>query len=58
MQDNKMQQAKEQFILQRINDCGSSCHPELDFAYEQFAASAAELQASLSEQQELMFRKC
>ena len=51
MPSKEMQVAVEQFILQRINACGSHESQGLQTASEQFSLCAEKLNQSLSDQQ-------
>lgn len=58
MPSKEMQVAVEQFILQRINACGSHESQGLQTASEQFRLCAEKLNQSLSDQQKSLYREC
>ncbi len=58
MQDAKMHEAMEQFILQRLNDHGSNESPVLTDAYAQFEETAHALLATLNDSQRKRYQGC
>ena len=55
MQDEKLQKAIDEFILQRINDCGCRETVALQEAWEQFKVSCDKLKGALSPEHSRLF---
>lgn len=53
-----MQKEMEQFILQRINDCGKRESEGLQDAYNRFKACTEKLKNSLNPEQEKLYLEC
>lgn len=58
MQDKAMQDAMNEFILQRINFCGSHETDALQDAYAEFRCRAEKLKGSLSTEQKALLTEC
>ena len=58
MQDKTMQKAMDEFILQRINSCGSHETDALQDAYAEFKCCVEKLKGSLSTEQKTLLTKC
>ena len=57
MQEKTMRAAVENFILQRINACGSEESQELQVAREELEICAEKLNQALSSQQKTLYRQ-
>lgn len=53
--DDKLKAAVEQFILQRVNDCGDKGSESLQGAYQDFMSCAEELKSTLTPEQSKLF---
>ena len=53
--DDKLKSAIEQFILQRVNDCGAKGSESLQGAYQHFMSCAKELKSTLTPEQKKLF---
>ena len=58
MPNKEMRAAVEEFILQRINICGTHESPGLQTAREQFKLCIEKLNQTLSDQQNSLYREC
>ena len=58
MQDKAMQDAMNEFIIQRVNFCGSHETDALQDAYAEFKCCVEKLKGSLSTEQKALLTKC
>lgn len=53
--DDRFKAVLEQFILQRINDCGAKGSESLQGAYQKYMSCAEELKSTLKPEQKKLF---
>ena len=58
MQNEQLTKAVEQFILQRINDCGSCENQAVQEAYKKFISCAQKLNEHLTPSQHALYIDC
>lgn len=58
MNNETLRKSIDQFVLERINDCGSRANPALQDAFAHFSDKAEQLKKTLSPDQQSLFIDC